>query len=455
MRDIALTAVFAWLLVLMLKHTWIGAMVWTWFSLMNPHKLTWGFAYSLPFAMITAMATMLSILWSKGKVRLPADLSVVLLVLFLLWTCVTTYFAILQTQSSTVLLTFVKIQLMTLVCIAAIRERKHIEIFVWICFISVGFYGVKGGIFAILTGGGSRVWGPADSYIQSNNTLGVALTMVIPLGYYLYQSNNHKWARRSLLLFVVLSSVGVLATQSRGALLAIAAMAFVLWLRMKKKFVPAIVMIAIGTSMLAFMPESWTSRMNTIKTYEEDGSAMSRISTWETAVNIANDRVTGSGFAFANRDIFLRYSPRPDWVFTAHSIYFQVIGEHGWTGLVLFLSIGAICLWNSIRLRSEGAKRPETQWVRELSSMLQVSMVGYAVGGAFLSLAYWDMPYNLLVIVIAMKYWMREKRWETETTGLFGATSQEERRLLGQAGAGSGDAGVQAPATVGARTAQH
>ena len=60
-------------------------------------------------------------------------------------------------------------------------------------------------------------------------------------------------------------------------------------------------------------------------------------------------------------------------------------------------------------------------WAYELAGMLQVGMVGYAVGGAFLSLTYLDLAYNLVVVVIATKYWLREERWKTESSGLFKA----------------------------------
>jgi hypothetical protein len=51
--------------------------------------------------------------------------------------------------------------------------------------------------------------------------------------------------------------------------------------------------------------------------------------------------------------------------------------------------------------------------------MIQVSMVGYAVGGAFLSLAYFDLPYNIMVVLVGCRYWLLERRWETEKTGAF------------------------------------
>lgn len=422
-RDLALTGVFAVLFVMALRETWIGALLWTWFSLMNPHRMTYSFAFGLPFAQFAAIATLLSILWSKGKVRIPLDLSVLFLVLFVLWTCVTTYFAILPGPSERTLLTVVKIQLMTLVCIASIRKRLHIELFVWVNFLSIGFFGFKGGLFAIATGGSGRVWGPPDSMVESNNTLGLALTMIIPLGYYLYQVTPHKWVRRGLLLGLLLCAIATLATQSRGAFLALAMMAIVMWTRMRSKFLPAVAMVICAIGLWVFMPQSWEDRMRTIQTYEQDTSAMQRINAWETAVNIANDRVTGAGFAVANRDIFIRYAPNPDWVFTAHSIYFQALGEHGWIGLMLFMTLGALSFWNAARLRSLGKRQPETQWVHDLASMVQVSMIGYAVGGAFLSLAYWDMPYNLMVILLACKYWVKEERWREEPLGLFGNSS--------------------------------
>jgi hypothetical protein len=46
--------------------------------------------------------------------------------------------------------------------------------------------------------------------------------------------------------------------------------------------------------------------------------------------------------------------------------------------------------------------------------MVQVSLVGYAVGGAFLSLAYFDLPYNMMVMVVLARKWVENRSWETE-----------------------------------------
>jgi probable O-glycosylation ligase (exosortase A-associated) len=270
--------------------------MWTWFSLMNPHKLTYGFAFFLPFAAIIAGVTLTSILWNRKQLRLPADPAVFILILFLLWCCLTTYLALDPVGSYDDLEKTFKIQLMTLVCLAALRGRRLIEGFIWVNVISIGFYGIKGGIFALATGGVARVWGPPEGMIQGNNELGLAVVMTIPLINYLRIVSAQAWLRRGLLLAMILCAVAVPATQSRGAFLAIAAMGLVLWAHSKKKLMGALVMLSLSMSLLAFMPASWEQRMFTIQTYQQDGSALGRINAWKTAFNVANDRLTGAGF---------------------------------------------------------------------------------------------------------------------------------------------------------------
>ncbi len=419
MRDIALTLFFVGVLVFAVRRTWIAVLLWTWMSLMNPHKMTWGFALTAPFAQVTALVAMISLVLDHKNLRMPRDPVVLTLALFVVWMGIATFNAIHVSVSTDNYITVLKIQLMTFIAFLAIRERKHIEAFVWIIVISVGFYGFKGGLFTIATGGSARVWGPQDTYINGNNEIGLALTMIIPLANYLRQVSPYKWVRRGLLVLMLLSAVAVLGTQSRGALLAIVAMTLVLWARSSRKLVGGIVMIGLAIGLVAFMPKSWEERMSTIKSYEEDGSAMSRLNSWEMAINLANDRITGGGFYVETAEVFQRYAPDPKWIFTAHSIYFQALGEQGWIGLFLFLVVGAGTWLATMQMRRQGKRRPETLWAYELGGMIQVSMVGYAVGGAFLSLTYLDLAYNISVVAVAAKWWLRAEGWKTEPQGLF------------------------------------
>jgi probable O-glycosylation ligase (exosortase A-associated) len=173
-------------------------------------------------------------------------------------------------------------------------------------------------------------------------------------------------------------------------------------------------LVIVGLGLIAFMPENWSERMGTISNYEQDGSAMGRINAWWMAWNLAKDRLLGGGFDIYNQYIFAIYAPDPNSVHAAHSIYFQVLGEHGFIGLFLFLGIW-ISVWRTAGwLVKNGGNSSETMWCRHLGSMCQVSLIGYAVGGAFLSLAYFDLPYNAMVMVVLARNWIERKAWLSE-----------------------------------------
>jgi putative inorganic carbon (HCO3(-)) transporter len=424
MRDVILLGMVLFALPFACRHTWIGVLLWTWISIMNPHRLAWGFAMNMPFAAMAAGATVLSLFITKDKVRLVANPAVIALILLTLWMVVTTIFAIYPDESWDDLKRTFKIQAMTLVAVAALRERRHIELFIWVIVISLGFYGFKGGLFTLLTGGGQRVWGPPGGFIEGNNEVGLALVMVIPLMNYLRVVTTRRWVRISLAVLMLFTAIAVLGTQSRGAFLAISAMGLVLWLRSKEKALAAVVIGLTGLLLTAFMPASWEERMQTIGATHQDASVMGRINAWQMTFHLANDRPLGGGFWIYTPDVFGKYAPVPDDVHAAHSIYFQILGEHGYMGLLLFLMVGAFTFATAAKIRKEARKREDAQWLYHLAGMMQVSMIGYAVGGSFLSLAYFDLPYDLMVIVVVGLRWLQDKERVTAEAGAFGATGQ-------------------------------
>jgi probable O-glycosylation ligase (exosortase A-associated) len=195
---------------------------------------------------------------------------------------------------------------------------------------------------------------------------------------------------------------------------AIVAMASVLWWRGNSKFSSAVVLVIAGVALLSFMPDTWWDRMNTIKEYQDDASANGRINAWWMAWNLAKSNFFGGGFMVSTTELFAVYAPDPRAVHAAHSIYFMVLGEHGFIGLTLFLLLWFF-VWNSAgRLRVQGKKAAKTEWLSHLGAMCQVSLAGYAVGGAFLSLSYWDLPYNILILVVLGCRWMDGKEWVKE-----------------------------------------
>ncbi len=115
---------------------------------------------------------------------------------------------------------------------------------------------------------------------------------------------------------------------------------------------------------------------------------------------MANDRqIFGGGARAFTPAVFYRYAPNPEDIHDVHSIYFEMLAEQGFVGLFIFLSIGIITLWHTQRIRKMTKDDAALRWAFDLASMCQVTIVGYAVGGAFLGLAYWDLPYTVVAIV--------------------------------------------------------
>lgn len=403
MRDIVITIIILGSLPFILKAPAIGGLMWVWVSVMNPHTQGWGFATHMPFAFIIAIATMLSLLMTREPKNLPLTPVSVLLLLFVAWMNVTALFALLPASSWMQWNKVMKIMLMSFVIMMVIRTRRDIVRLIWVLVVSLGYYGVKGGIFTIRSGGTERVWGPEDTFIGDNNALALALIITIPLMYYLQQNTDRRWVRRGLSAAMLLSALAALGSYSRGGLLAIAAMGLFMWLKSDRKLVLGALLGAVAPLLLAFMPDRWAERMDTINTYQDDESAMGRLNAWRMAWNLARDRFPGGGFDVSDGGIFARYAPNPMDVHAAHSIYFQVLGEHGFVGLFLYLALG-IATWRTagaIIRRTRG--QPELRWAHGLATMSQASLIGFAVGGAFLSLLYFDMPYYLMAALIATR----------------------------------------------------
>lgn len=403
MRDLLMLVLILGPSLYALRQPWVGVIVWTVLSLMNPHA-QFGYASAeWPLAMVAALCTVLGLLFTRERQNPLVGAPVLLMVALTVWTTLTLPASLYLDDSLPLWVRSVKIWAMVLVSLALIDTRRKLNVLIWATTLSLAFYGVKGGLFTLATAGNYRVWGPGG-FIGGNNEVALALIMVIPLLRYLQLQSDNRWLRRGLLASMLLCAVTVLGTYSRGALLGIAAAALFLWVKGSKKLIWGVLLLGGGAVMLSFMPDAWWERMNTIQTYEADDSALGRINAWWNAWNLARDRFTGGGFMIYFPEVFQRYSPDPTRVHAAHSIYFQMLGEHGFVGLLLFLLIG-VSTWSSAsKLIGWGRLHAADRWCADLGAMVQVSMIGFAIAGAFLSLAYYDLPYNIMAItVLAMR----------------------------------------------------
>jgi probable O-glycosylation ligase (exosortase A-associated) len=393
--------------------------MWVWISVMNPHTQGWGFATTFPFAALIAAVTLVSLIFTKHSKNLPFTSVTWFFIAFVMWMNITTIFALYPEESYEQWVKVIKIMLMTFVTLMLIKTRWHIHLLICVIVFSLGYYGVKGGVFTVATGGEDKVWGPEGTFIGGNNEIALALIMTIPLMHYLQMTSSKKWVRHSLTFAMILCALAALGSYSRGALLAIAAMGGFLWLKSQHKFRIALFVFVMAVPALAFMPDQWGERMDTINAYEEDLSVKGRFNAWWMAYNLAKERpLVGGGFEVSMPELFWLYAPDPEDLHAAHSVYFQALGEHGFVGLGLYLLL-ALSTWRtgSWIIRNTG-KREEYRWAYNLATMIQVSLIGFAVGGAFLSLLYFDVPYYLMAAMVATRILVEKELKEKATTAV-------------------------------------
>jgi putative inorganic carbon (hco3(-)) transporter len=406
MRDLLVTLIVLGSVPITFLRPYVGILVGTWLSLMSPHKMSWGFAQTLRVALIVGLATLFAWILSKEPKRPPGGAVVWWLGAFTVWIFVCMPFAMVPDEAMDKFAQVVKILLLTYVAMCMIHGKERIQLLVWVTAISVGFYGIRGGIFTILTGGNFRVWGPPGTFIEDNNQLGLALAMILPLLFYLQSTATRTWVRLGLWGAMGCTLLAILGTYSRGALLGLCMVMPVLWWRTPRRGLTAVIFAVFLGGALMAAPEQWFQRMQTISTYEQDESARGRLDAWSFALQLARDHpIVGGGFrVFYDSSIFLSYVPDAPTSRNAHSIYFEVLGEMGFVGLFLFLGLGAAALLTTQRIIKLARRKPDLRWAADLARMLQVSLLGYATAGAFLNLGFFDLYYTVLVIIVATRH---------------------------------------------------
>jgi len=398
-RDLILLAALVSVFPLILRAPAIGILTWIWITLMSPQREVYGFLAGFQLNFYFAALTAIAWIFSKEKKIAPMNPVTALVVLFGVWASITTYYALHRTFSYDLWDRTMKTLILTLAVMTVANTKMRIQAVVWVTVLSLAYFGVKGGGFVLLTGGRNHVFGPENTMIEDNNNLGLALVMILPLIDYLRTTSERYWVRLGLVVAMGLTIVAVIGTYSRGALASLAVMGLFYAIKSRAGLIPLVLGGMVVLALPSLVPSTWFERMSTINTYNQDDSFEGRVSAWRTSFNIAKDRITGGGFSSVNLDdVALAYPSPGSLTFgrAAHSIYFEVLGDHGFIGLALFLMLLAAAWYNTAATLSFAKNKPELDWAVKLARMMQVSIIGFMTGGALLSLAYYD---GFLIIV--------------------------------------------------------
>ncbi|KGJ95953.1 putative O-glycosylation ligase, exosortase A system-associated [Thalassotalea sp. ND16A] len=420
MRDIAVTLLFMVIIYYSLRKPFIGVSAWAWITFAYPAGWAWGFSNNFRMNLTVVILTFVSYLFVKNKAKLQLD-GITVLILFL-W--VIALFSSLSSESLLNEIVWAKFEefskvLLFYFAITVVAYKKiHIDTLIWAIILSISSYAGMEGIKFIASLGGHRISGIEGYLLADRNDLAVAINMSLPLIIYLIGEVKHQWLRIGLIALLVLNIVAVIGTFSRAGFVGLFVISLYFFIRSNRKLLwSAIVATSLAVA-VPFIPTEWTQRMDTVATVQQDNSFIGRLWAWKISVKIANDNVFGNGF-FASQDPIawriykgaidefggIKTPSVPDSVKpkAAHSIYFQVLGDLGYLGLALYLMIllGVFMRLNRVAKR---AKQKGIEWCGNLSMLLTVSLVGYGVTGASVSLAYFDLIFAFIGISYVLKH---------------------------------------------------
>jgi probable O-glycosylation ligase (exosortase A-associated) len=413
MRDVLILLIFPMILYFCFKKPFIGISMWLWVALFYPKGWVYGFASGIRYNLIIVAATIISYLIMKEKQKNQWDGLSWAVLIFLIWTFITSLFTIsIPEVVWTEWVEFFKICLLYFFTVAILRTETHINTMIWAVVLSLGFYSVVEGLKYIMSGGGHVLAGMGGHVMGDRNDLAVGIIVMIPLVVYLLSVTHIKVLKLGLMLVLLMAVVCVLGSGSRGGFIGITIVATYFWFHSKHKLIYVIVVPIIAIVGLEYMPESWHERMSTIDNADEDLSFLGRIMAWKQAILMSMDNITGGGFKAGQMNaIWFQYDPQYNlnWLFdtsdvyfdsakAAHSIYFQVLGDHGFIGLFLFLLIIYLAFSQARKVSKMLKANPINPSLVKLSSMIRVSLVAYVISGAAVSLAYFDLLFALFAI---------------------------------------------------------
>jgi putative inorganic carbon (hco3(-)) transporter len=423
MRDFLVLAIILGAAPVCLFNPYFGVLMWYWVTYFNPHRFTWGIAYDFPVAAVIAGPTLVGTLFAKKSIRSLAVRETVLLLLLWAWYSFTyihaqsvPLFAGNMPDADYEIGHISKILLFTVVMILLVNTKERLRGVVLVTAGSLGLLAVKGALFGLRTSGESRVWGPPDSFLSDNNAFGLALNMCLPLLFFLAAQEKRKWLRVAMWITFASTILVILLTYSRGALLGLAVVITALMLKSRHKIVGAFFMMVVAFFVLSFAPDAWMQRMGRFFSGDLDESAQQRLVSWGTSWNFAHDYpLTGGSFdVLPNVQVFQRYQPRPlplGFLSSGpHSIYFQLLADQGFPGLALFLLLIGSCYWSLWRVRVSARSVPSANYLVPYTHMVEVSILGFMVSGAFLGFVYLDVIYQMIGLVVVLKVLLRNER---------------------------------------------
>lgn len=432
MKDLIFVLMFLPFILLSIRNPFIGLCVWMWTVMVVPKNMLWGFASDIRFTLLMAVVTILGMVFNKDPLRRkPGGAIWVLMIIFVIHTAISNGFTIGSSRIAWGVWTeFFKVIVLSTLIIMLLTTRNRIETFLSAILLGIGFNIFFEGLKFLATLGSYPINGIKNSMMTDNNLFALAILMVLPLYLYVVPTMKQKYLKLGFTGLAGLSIITVIGSYSRGGFIGLIIVAWQLLLKSKNKLFFICVAIVFSTAAIYIASTKWTDRIQTIENAEQDQSLIGRVTAWKLATLTAMDRplLGGGQDAVQHLHVWQRYYfelDKFDFITesnspitkakASHSIYFQVLGDAGFVGFFLFITI-LLNGWFKSRWLS---KQKNLTWERDLGKAINTSLTVFMISGGLLSLAYYDLLYALLSVLICLIRIAEDSQKKLEPTRNF------------------------------------
>ena len=434
MVDLFLTAFLLAFVALGIRRPFLWVLAYLYVDILAPQKISWMILSKVPVSMIVWMAAFGGWLLVDAKEHSRFTLRQVLLVLLLLWCGYTTLMADFPGDAVNKWSWVWKALLFAIFLPLTLRTRLRLEAAVLVMVLTVGAIIISGGMKTAMGGGGYgflKLFVNDNSGLYEGSIISCVAIAVIPLIVWLMKHGTifpPEWRVKTFAIALIFACCLMpVGTQARTGLLCIGLLGVLSLRTVKRRFLYLTLIGTLALVSVPFLPDSFRARMSTIENHQADESASTRIQVWQWTWDYVKDKPMGGGFfAYLGNKISYKTVKKDDSggmtsIETQqitdqgrayHSSYFEMLGEQGWPGFVLWALLQLSGLWQMERLRRRWLKRtgPGEQWQAPLATALQHAQLIYLLGSLFVGIAF--QPFILMLIGLQCGLWSYLRRVE-------------------------------------------
>lgn len=414
-----LVAMF-FLVPLAFKNSFNAYLLWGWTALLSANFYLYGFMQGVRYNFLFAGIALA--LWLLGKVdfkgKLTSNPTIILFSTFTAHVTLSAVFGIADNKwNLEVYEGFIKSFVFVVMMPIFVTTKLRLHAFVLIVCLALGFHGVVEGLKMLATAGGHKVRGIPTSMMSDNNHFAVGMAMLLPILVYLMQHLQNRTARLAAMIGLGLTVLSIVGTNSRGGFLCLAVVGMWYAVTSRRKVLSIFLALLLAVLSVSLAPDSWFDRIETISSAQDDFSFMGRVTAWKVsfAIALSNPFFGGGLHAIQSLPVWQEFTQRIDFLSfittpppepfarAAHSIYFEVLGDLGFVGFILFIGLIINAFMTARLIRKLVVGKSELLWARDLSDGLRLALVAYCVGGAAVSLAYFDLFYVVVMLLEVLR----------------------------------------------------